>query len=231
MHTWPGLETGRFAVHSGPVMAAFDTFELRLIGRGSHGAMPHEGIDPITLAAQVQMSWQTLVSRAIAPVDPAVISITQLFAGDTLNVIPERITLRGTVRTFRPETRDFLEAEMAHRAQAIADAYHARAELDYTRRYPATINDASAAALALEAAQSVVGEDAVDAALPPSMAAEDFAFMLNDRPGAYIWIGNGSAEGGRNLHSPNYNFNDDILPIGAQYFCDVAARALSRTND
>ncbi len=231
MHNWPGLETGRFAVHSGPVMAAFDTFELRLIGRGSHGAMPHEGIDPITLAAQVQMSWQTLVSRAIAPVDPAVISITQLFAGDTLNVIPERITLRGTVRTFRPETRDFLEAEMAHRAQAIADAYHARAELDYTRRYPATINDASAAALALEAAQSVVGEDAVDAALPPSMAAEDFAFMLNDRPGAYIWIGNGSAEGGRNLHSPNYNFNDDILPIGAQYFCDVAARALSRTND
>ena len=230
MHNWPGLEAGRFAVHSGPVMAAFDTFELRLIGRGSHGAMPHEGIDPITLAAQVQMAWQTLISRAVAPVDPAVISITQIHAGDTLNVIPEQITLRGTVRTFSPETRDFLEAEMGHRAQSIAAAYHAEAELDYTRRYPATINAAPAAALALEAAQGIVGADAVATDLPPSMAAEDFAFMLNDRPGAYIWIGNGSAEGGRNLHSPNYQFNDEILTLGAQYLCEVAARALSRTN-
>lgn len=230
MHNWPGLEAGRFAVHSGPVMAAFDTFELRLIGRGSHGAMPHEGVDPITLAAQVQLSWQTLISRAVSPVDPAVISITQLFAGDTLNVIPERITLRGTVRTFRPETRDFLEAEMAHRAQAIASAYHATAELDYTRRYPATINDSAAAALALEAAQSIVGEDAVAADLPPSMAAEDFAFMLNDTPGAYIWIGNGPAANGRNLHSPKYNFNDEILPLGVQYFTEVARRGLKVSN-
>ncbi|MDX1780282.1 MAG: M20 aminoacylase family protein [Thalassovita sp.] len=230
MHNWPGLEAGCFAVHSGPVMAAFDTFELRLIGRGSHGAMPHEGVDPITLAAQVQMSWQTLVSRAVAPVDPAVISITQLFAGDTLNVIPERITLRGTVRTFRPETRDFLETEMMHRAQAIATAYHAEAELDYLRRYPATINDSTAAELALGAAQSIVGEDAVASDLPPSMAAEDFAFMLNDTPGAYIWIGNGSAACGRNLHSPNYDFNDDILPLGAQFFVEVARRALNGSN-
>lgn len=230
LHNWPGLEAGRFAVHIGPVMAAFDTFELRLIGRGSHAAMPHEGIDPITLAAQVQFAWQTLVSRAVAPTDPAVISITQIHAGDMLNVIPETVILRGTVRTFRPETRDMLEAEMAHRAQAVAEACHACAELDYQRRYPATINAAAPTALALEAARGVVGSDAVDTGLAPSMASEDFAFMLAEVPGAYIWIGNGPAEGGRNLHSPNYQFNDDILPLGVQYFCDVAAGALTAAN-
>ena len=231
MHNWPGLEVGRFAVHAGPVMAAFDTFELRVIGRGSHGAMPHEGIDPITLAAQIQLGWQTLVSRAVAPVDPAVISITQVFGGDTLNAIPAQVTLRGTVRTFRPETRDFLEAEMAFRAKGIAAACHAEAAFDYARRYPSTINAAEPVAIARAAAEAVVGQSAVATDLPPSMAAEDFAFMMAEVPGAYVWIGNGPVTGGRNLHSPHYQFDDDILPIGVQYLCEVAARALAQSND
>jgi hippurate hydrolase len=231
LHNWPGLAAGRIAVHTGPVMAAFDTFELRVIGRGSHGAMPHEGIDPMTIAAQIQLGWQTLVSRAVAPVDPAVISITQMFGGDTLNAIPAQVTLRGTVRTFRPETRDFLETEMAFRASGIAAAYRADAELDYTRRYPATINADTPAEIARAAAVATVGPEAVDTDLPPSMAAEDFAFMMGAVPGAYVWVGNGPIDGGRNLHSPHYQFNDDILPVGVRYLCEVAARALAQGND
>lgn len=227
LHNWPGLEEGRFAVHNGPVMAALDTFELRLTGRGSHGAMPHEGIDPITLSAQVQLAWQTLVSRAVAPTDPAVISITQIHAGDTLNVIPETVVLRGTVRTFRPETRDMLQAEMGHRAKAVADAMHASATLEYQRRYPSTINANGPAELARAAAVRVVGIDAVDTTLPPSMASEDFAFMLNAAPGAYVWIGNGPVGNGQNLHSPTYRFNDNILPAGVRYFTEVATAALA----
>ena len=212
-------------------MAAFDTFELRVKGRGSHGAMPHEGIDPITLSAQVQLGWQTLVSRAVAPVDPAVVSITQVFGGDTWNAIPAQVTLRGTVRTFNSATRNFLEAEMAYRAKGIAAAYHAEAEFDYTRRYPATINATVPADIARAAASAVVGTEAVDVDLPPSMAAEDFAFMMAEVPGAYVWIGNGPLEGGRNLHSPNYRFNDDILPLGVQYLCEVAGQSLARGNE
>lgn len=230
MHNWPGLPAGRFAVHSGPVMAAFDTFELRLTGRGSHGAMPHEGIDPITVAAQVQLAWQTLVSRAVSPTDPAVISITQVHAGDTLNVIPDCIVLRGTVRSFRPETRDFLEREMRHRAENIARAYHASAELDYQRRYPATINSPAAAEMAIAAAAAIVGPEAVERDLSPSMAAEDFSFMMQEVPGAYVWLGNGSTEGGNHLHSPTYRFNDAVLPLGVQFFVEAAAQALASQN-
>jgi hippurate hydrolase len=230
LHNWPGLPEGQFAVHSGPVMAALDTFELRLIGKGSHAAMPQQGIDPITLAAQIQNGWQTIVSRMVDPTDAAVISITQMLAGDTLNVIPEQVILRGTVRSLLPATQDMLEAEMAYRARYIAQAYHANAEFDYQRRYPATINAEPATELALAAARAIAGEDALRTDLTPSMGAEDFAFMMQDIPGAYIWIGNGPAEGGRNLHSPNYQFNDAIIPVGVQYFCEVAKRALDARN-
>lgn len=230
LHNWPGLPEGQFAVHSGPVMAALDTFELRLTGKGSHAAMPHQGIDPITLAAQIQNGWQTIVSRMVDPTDAAVISITQMIAGDTLNVIPEQAILRGTVRSLMPATQDMLEAEMAHRARHIAEAYHALAEFDYQRRYPATINSGPEVELALAAARNVAGEAHVRTDLPPSMGAEDFAFMIDEIPGAYIWIGNGPSEGGRNLHSPNYQFNDAIIPFGVQYFCEVAARAMDARN-
>ncbi|MPQ92636.1 M20 aminoacylase family protein [Thioclava sp. JE_KL1] len=231
LHNWPGLEAGKIAMRAGPVMAAFDTFELKVMGKGSHGAMPHEGIDPITLAAQLQMAWQTIVSRAVDPTDATVISVTQIHAGHTLNVIPDEVTLHGTVRTLRPATRDFVQAEMTRRAEMIAEAFHAKAELIYQRRYPATINDAEAAETARRAAEAIVGRDAVQVDYAPSMASEDFAFLLEKVPGAYGWIGNGSAEGGRNLHSPHYDFNDSILPLGVQFFVEVAHRALAGSND
>ncbi|MEO1948919.1 peptidase M20 [Thioclava sediminum] len=231
LHNWPGLEAGKIAMRAGPVMAAFDTFELKVMGKGSHGAMPHEGIDPITLAAQLQMAWQTIVSRAVDPTDATVISVTQIHAGHTLNVIPDEVTLHGTVRTLRPATRDFVQAEMTRRAEMIAEAFHAKAELIYQRRYPATINDAEAAETARRAAEAIVGRDAVQVDYAPSMASEDFAFLLEKVPGAYGWIGNGSAEGGRNLHSPHYDFNDAILPLGVQFFVEVAHRALAGSND
>lgn len=226
MHNWPGLDVGRIAVRPGPMMAAFDTFELTLTGKGSHGAMPHQGIDPITVAAQLQMAWQTIVSRVIDPTDSAVISVTQVHAGHTLNVIPSEVILRGTVRSLRPQTRDLLQAEMAHRASCVAEAFHATAELTYQRRYPAVENDPFAAEIARRAAEAILGPAAVQTALPPSMASEDFAFMMQKVPGAYLWIGNGSAEGGRNLHSPNYDFNDAILPIGVQVLVETARRSL-----
>ncbi|OOY06720.1 M20 aminoacylase family protein [Thioclava sp. F28-4] len=231
LHNWPGLEAGKIAMRAGPVMAAFDTFELRVMGKGSHGAMPHEGIDPITLAAQLQMAWQTIVSRAVDPTDATVISVTQIHAGHTLNVIPDEVTLHGTVRTLRPATRDFVQAEMTRRAEMIAEAFHAKAELIYQRRYPATINDPEAAETARRAAEAIVGRDAVQVDYAPSMASEDFASLLEKVPGAYGWIGNGSAEGGRNLHSPHYDFNDAILPLGVQFFVEVAHRALAGSND
>lgn len=226
MHNWPGLDVGRIAVRPGPMMAAFDTFELTLTGKGSHGAMPHQGIDPITVAAQLQMAWQTIVSRVVDPTDSAVISVTQVHAGHTLNVIPSEVILRGTVRSLRPQTRDLLQAEMAHRASCVAEAFHATAELTYQRRYPAVENDPFAAEIARRAAEAILGPAAVQTALPPSMASEDFAFMMQKVPGAYLWIGNGSAEGGRNLHSPNYDFNDAILPIGVQVLVETARRSL-----
>jgi hippurate hydrolase len=207
-------------------MAALDTFELQITGKGSHAAMPHEGIDPITLAAQIQMAWQSIISRVVNPTEPAVISITQVNAGDTLNVIPDRIALRGTVRSFSPATQDLLQSEMTRRAEMIADAFHARARLDYERRYPATLNDPDAAALAGRAARAAIGGTAVHTDLAPSMAAEDFSFMMGVVPGAYVWLGNGDTEGGCILHSPTYRFNDAILPVGVQYFVEVARQAL-----
>ncbi len=192
--------------------------------------MPHQGIDPITIAAQLQLVWQTIVSRGIDPTNSAVISITQVHAGHTLNVIPDEAVLRGTVRSLRPETRDFLQAEMTLRAEKIAEACHAKAEFSYQRRYPATINETAAAETARRAAEAVVGSVAVASGLAPSMASEDFAFLLEKVPGAYGWIGNGATDGGRNLHSPHYDFNDAILPVGVQFFVEVARRALTGSN-
>jgi hippurate hydrolase len=222
MHNWPGLDCGRIAVHAGPVMAAFDTFEAVVQGRGSHAAMPHQGIDPITIGSQLQAAWQAIVSRAIDPTDPAVISVTQIHAGDTWNVIPDKLVLRGTVRSFQPHVRDLLEAKMARRAELICAAFDARCTFTYSRRYPATINSLAEAEIARQAAISTAGGDKVHTDLPPSMGAEDFAFMLEHKPGAYVWIGNGSDADGRNLHSPHYDFNDAVLPHGVHYWLRLA---------
>ncbi|OKO87437.1 M20 aminoacylase family protein [Bradyrhizobium sp. AS23.2] len=221
-HNWPGLPCGHLAVHAGPVMAAFDTFEATIEGKGSHGAMPHQGVDPITIAAQLQIAWQTIVSRSVSPTDAAVISVTQIHAGDTWNVIPDKLVLRGTVRSFDPQVRDLLEAKMAQRADKICAALDASCRFVYQRRYPATINSVAEAGTARRAAALAVGGDRVVTDRPPSMGAEDFAFMLEQKPGAYIWIGNGPDAGGRNLHSPHYDFNDTALPHGIRYWVRLA---------
>jgi amidohydrolase len=226
MHNWPGLPAGQFAVHAGPVMAAFDTFEVIVEGQGSHGAMPHQGVDPISVSAQLYQAWQLIVSRNVSPTDAAVISVTQIHAGDTWNVIPNAVTLRGTVRTLRPETRDLIETRMAERTDLISRAFGARAQFHYQRRYPATINTAAEAETARLAAAETAANSPVLTDLAPSMASEDFSYMLQEKPGAYIWIGNGPAENGHNLHSPRYDFNDTILPTGVEYWVRLAHRVL-----
>jgi amidohydrolase len=226
MHNWPGLPAGQFAVHAGPVMAAFDTFEVIVEGQGSHGAMPHQGIDPIAVSTQLYQAWQLIVSRSVSPTDAAVISVTQIHAGDTWNVVPGAVTLRGTVRTLRPETRDMIEKRMAERADLITRAFGARAQFHYLHRYPATINTVAEAETARLAAAETANS-AVLTDLAPSMASEDFSYMLQEKPGAYIWVGNGPAENGHNLHSPRYDFNDAILPVGVEYWARLAYRVLS----
>lgn len=226
MHNWPGLPAGQFAVHAGPVMAAFDTFEVIVEGQGSHGAMPHQGVDPISVSAQLYQAWQLIVSRNVSPTDAAVISVTQIHAGDTWNVVPNVVPLRGTVRTLRPETRDLIETRMAERADLICRAFGARAKFHYQRRYPATINTRAEAETARLAAAETATDKAVQTELAPSMASEDFSYMLQEKPGAYIWIGNGPAENGHNLHSPRYDFNDEVLPVGVEYWVRLAHRVL-----
>lgn len=226
LHNWPGLPVGRFAVGPGPMMASFDTFEIILTGRGTHGAMPHLGTDPIVAGAALVQALQTIVSRTVDPLDAAVVSVTRFHAGDTWNVIPEAAVLAGTTRALRAEVRDQLEAGVRRVAAAIAAAHGVTAAVCYQRRYPATINDPVEAGRAAEAAALVVGRDHVDRDPRPSMGAEDFAFMLQQRPGCYAWIGNGPADGNRTLHSPHYDFNDAILPLGASYWARLVEMVL-----
>ncbi len=226
MHNWPGMEVGRFGVLEGPVMAAFDVFEITVEGQGCHAAMPHLGIDPVAASAAVIQALQTIVSRRISPLDSGVVSLTQIHGGDTWNVIPEKVVMRGTARSFEPATRDLIEAAIGRIASGIEATHGVRVALRYDRRYPATVNTAAEAERAALAAGDVVGAAAVLRDLAPSMASEDFAFMLRARPGAYVWIGNGAAEDGRMLHSPHYDFNDEILPIGAAWWARLVETIL-----
>jgi len=225
LHNWPGLPVGRMAVHHGPVMAAFDTFEAIVEGKGSHGAMPHQGIDPVTIAAQLVTAWQAIVSRTVSPLAAAVVSVTQIHAGDTWNVIPDRVVLRGTTRSFDPAVRDLLEAQMAIRAEHLCRAFGATCRFTYTRRYPATINTAAEADVAASVAARAVGASEVTIDPPPSMGAEDFAFLLEQRPGAYVWLGNGPDTDGHQLHSPHYDFDDAAIPHGIRYWVELARGA------
>jgi len=227
MHNWPGMAVGNFAVRSGPMMAAFDVFEIKITGRGTHAAMPHLGIDPVVAAAQLVTTLQTIASRNTNPLDQIVLSVTQIHAGDTWNVIPGTALLRGTVRTFLPKVQDMAEAAMRRIVAGVAASLDVQAELDYQRRYPATVNTEQETEWAARAAADVSGGDRVDLAPQPCMGSEDFSFMLRQRPGAYIWIGNGSAEGGRLLHNPRYDFNDETIPFGSSYWVRLVETLLA----
>jgi len=218
MHNWPGQEVGVFAVTAGPLMAAFDIFEITIMGRGAHGGMPHTGIDPIPVAAEIVSALQTIVSRQTDPIDAAVVSVTQIHAGDAWNVIPDQVVLRGTTRSFRPEVQDSIEPAIRRIAEGICQAHQCTMDMMYERRYPPTINEPVAAKAARRAAEDVSGAGRVIENPTPSMGAEDFSFMLQEKPGCYVWLGNGPGAGGCMLHNPHYDFNDDILAIGASYW-------------
>ena len=228
MHNWPGMAVGEFAVGAGPMMASADNFEITVQGRGSHAAMPHLGIDPVFIGAEIVTALQSISSRATDAVDALVVSVTQFHGGDAWNVIPDSVRLRGTVRAFRAEVRDRAEAAIGRIASGIAEAHGGSADFTYIRRYPATENHADEAEMAAAAASAVVGPENVDRAPQPCMGSEDFSFMLLARPGAYIWIGNGASDGGRTLHNARYDFNDEILPIGASYWARMAETLLAR---
>jgi hippurate hydrolase len=235
MHNWPGIPTGRFGVTAGPMMASSNEFEVTVKGKGSHAAQPHKAIDPVMTAVQIAQSWQTIVSRNANPNDSAVLSITQIHAGSATNVIPDTATLIGTVRTFSVPVLDLIERRMQEIAQHTAAAFDASVDFSFQRNYPPLINHEKETAFAVEVLREQFGQDGVDANTEPTMGAEDFAFMLLAKPGCYVFLGNG--EGGHrdhghglgpcNLHNPSYDFNDDLLPIGATYWVRLAEKFLS----
>jgi amidohydrolase len=227
LHNWPGMPVGKFATRTGPIMASSDVFEIIVSGKGAHAAMPHLGIDPVVAAAQIAMGLQTITSRGTPPLESAVVSITQIHGGETWNVIPDDVVLRGTTRSFKPKVQDAIEAGIRRIAEGVAGAMGASVAIRYERRYPPTVNSAAETGIAADIAAEVVGEANVDRDITPTMGAEDFAFMLQAKPGCYVFIGNGDK--GAGLHNPKYDFNDEILPIGASYWARLVERTLAKT--
>ena len=227
MHNIPGMPVGTFAMKSGPIMASFDIFNLKIIGKGGHAAMPHTAIDPIIIGTKIVDAYQSIVSRYIDPQEPVVLSVTQFHGGDAYNVIPNEIEMKGTVRCFSSKVQESIENQMEQITSSICSAYGADYELGYERRYPATINTAEEVTISEKVAKNISGDEMVHTSPTPSMGSEDFAFMLQERPGSYIWIGNGDGEGSCMLHNPGYDFNDEILPIGATYWVNMAEEILS----
>lgn len=226
MHNIPGLPVGTFAIKPGPMMAAFDIFKLKIIGKGGHAATPQFTVDPVIVGANIVQAYQTIVSRYIDPLEPAVISITQFHGGDAYNVIPNEIEISGCTRSFSPKVQAIMESKMKEIGESICSAYGATCEYLYERRYPPTINSHLEAEIAGETAISIVGTERVNLKPKPAMGSEDFAYMLQAKPGSYIWIGNGDGEGSCMVHNPGYDFNDEILSIGATYWVRLAERLL-----
>jgi amidohydrolase len=227
MHNWPGLAAGQFAIMPGPMMASADQFDITVRGHGAHAAMPHQGADPVVAGSALVQALQSIPSRTLDPLDAAVLSVTRFHAGDAYNVISDKAVLGGTVRAFRAEVQDTVEAAMERICNGIAAAFGVQVNLDYRRGYPATVNSAVEAELCRSVAAALVGDENVHTDLRPSMGAEDFSFMLLEKPGCYVWLGNGLGEGGCMLHNPHYDFNDDILTTGAGYWARLAEHLLA----
>tara|TARA_B100000965_G_scaffold80447_2_gene64103 strand:+ start:5159 stop:6331 length:1173 start_codon:yes stop_codon:yes gene_type:complete len=227
MHNIPGMPVGTFAVKPGPIMASFDIFNLTVIGKGGHAAMPQTTIDPILIGTKIVDAYQSIVSRYINPQEPVVLSVTQFHGGDAYNVIPNEIEIKGTVRCFSSKVQASVEGQMEKITESICKAYGAKFNFEYERRYPATINSHEEVETSLKVARGISGDGMVNSSPTPSMGSEDFAFMLQEKPGSYIWIGNGDKEGSCMLHNPGYDFNDEILPIGATYWVEMAQEILS----
>ena len=227
LHNWPSRPTGTFAMRAGPLMGAFDIFEIVATGKGAHAAMAYQGKDPMMFAAHAIAALQTIVSRNLHPLAAGVVTVTQVHAGDTWNVIPGEVVLRGTVRSFDPAVQDLIERRMRGIVDGIAATFEMTATLRYERRYPATVNSATETAVAAAAAETIVGRTNVDTEPMPEMGSEDFAFMLQAKPGCYVWMGARRDEDTPGLHNPRYDFNDDTLAIGASYWVALAERELA----
>ena len=234
MHNWPGMAAGCFAVSPGPVMASSNEFKITIRGKGSHGAMPHLGIDPVPVACQMVQAFQTIISRNKKPIEAGVISVTMIQAGEATNVVPDFCVLQGTVRTFSVELLDMIERRMRQVAEHTCAAFEARCEFEFVRNYPPTINSVAEAEFARQVMIGIVGEQNV---LPqePTGGAEDFAFMLQAKPGAYVFIANGDGDhrdmghggGPCTLHNPSYDFNDALIPLGGTYWVELARQWLA----
>ena len=226
MHNWPLKPFGTFATRVGPLMGAFDIFEIVATGKGAHAAMPNTGKDPMLFAAHAISALQTIVARNLHPLEAGVVSVTQVHSGDTWNVIPQEVVLRGTVRTFDAAVQALIEHRMRTIVAGIATMFEMTATVRYERRYPATVNAATETKHALAAAATVVGPANVDSDPTPNMGSEDFAFMLQKKPGCYVWLGSGRGPDTPNVHNPHYDFNDAALPIGASYWVTLVGQQL-----
>lgn len=235
MHNWPGLPAGSFAASAGPVMASSNDFTITIRGKGAHAALPHNGIDPVPVACQMVMGFQTIITRNKKPVDAGVISVTMVHTGEANNVVPDHAELRGTVRTFTHEVLDMIERRMREIAEHTCAAYGTTCEFVFNRNYPPTVNHPDETAFAREVMADIVGAERV-VAQEPTMGAEDFAYMLQARPGCYVFIANGDGShremghggGPCMLHNPSYDFNDDLIPLGATYWVRLAEQWLAR---
>ena len=238
IHNWPGLRVGEFGMNPGPMMASSNEFQITVKGKGAHAAMPHLGVDPVLVASHLIQAFQSLVSRETKPVEATVLSVTQINAGEATNVIPDHCVMKGTVRTFSTTALDTIEAGMQRICNQLPPAFNAHAHFEFLRNYPPTINHAKEAMFAADVAAEIVGESMVQRQVEPTMGAEDFAYMLLEKPGAYIFLGNGDVSGLHRaaghglgpctLHNPSYDFNDDLIPIGATFWQLLAKRYLEK---
>ena len=228
LHNWPGIPVGEIAVMPGPVMAGTCAFEIFVRGHGCHAAMPHQGVDSIVAGAQLVQAMQTVDSRTLHPCDAAVVSVTQFHAGEAWNIIPEEVVLRGTIRSFKPEVQQTVERAIERLCSGIAAANGAQISVTFDHRYPPTVNSVHETNFCREVAGSVFGSERVLTDILPSMGAEDFAYMLREKPGCYVWLGNGPGTGGCTLHNPHYDFNDELLTLGVSYWVQLVQQALPK---
>ena len=229
LHNWPGIPAGEMAIMPGPVMAGTCAFEIKVRGHGCHAAMPNQGVDTLVVTSQLVLALQSVVSRNLHPCESAVVSVTQIHGGEAFNIIPDDAILRGTIRTFKPEVQTLVEQAIERLCSGIANAFGARIDTHFDLRYPPTVNSTAETALCRQTAEALLGENKVRKDELPSMGAEDFAFMLREKPGCYVWLGNGPGTGGCSLHNPHYDFNDDVLIYGISYWVRLVETALATT--
>ena len=230
LHNWPELPFGTFGVNSGPMMAAVDEFDIIVKGKGGHAASPHLSIDPVVISAQVISAVQTIISRSTDPVDKALISITKINAGTAYNVIDDQVKMGGTIRTFKKETRSYIEKRLGELCNGIAEAHGAeiKIQFDLVNKYPPTINSKKESIFASNVAKDLVGEDKVITDIDPSMGGEDFSYLLEEKPGTYLYLGQGDEEHKAHLHTTKYDFNDNLLPLGVNFWVELVKKYFSK---